>query len=131
MTHDTTRRAQSEVILKATKKAMPDHAKVLLVEYTVPLGPQPSMAKALDLRTSGFVSSWCVSRVSCAVACVACVVSCCSLILPGTDMMTLLGAKERTKAEFTALFRGAGLELTQVAGTEGQINVIEARLPQQ
>jgi hypothetical protein len=42
---------QSEVILQATKKAMPDHAKVLLVEYTVPTGPQPSMAKALDLRT--------------------------------------------------------------------------------
>jgi hypothetical protein len=39
------------VILQATKKAMPDHAKVLLVEYTVPTGPQPSMAKALDLRT--------------------------------------------------------------------------------
>jgi len=87
---------KSEVILKATKKAMPGHAKVLLVEYTVPLGPQPSMAKALDLH-----------------------------------MMTLLGAKERTKAEFTALFRNAGLELTQVAGAEGEINVIEARLPQQ
>jgi hypothetical protein len=46
-------------------------------------------------------------------------------------MMTLLGAKERTKAEFTALFRNAGLELSQVAGAEGEVNVIEARLPQQ
>jgi hypothetical protein len=44
-------------------------------------------------------------------------------------MMTMLGAKERTKAEFTALFRTAGLELTQVAGAEGGVNVIEARLP--
>jgi hypothetical protein len=40
----------SEVILKATRKAMPDHAKVLLVEYTVPTGPEPCLAKALDLH---------------------------------------------------------------------------------
>jgi hypothetical protein len=46
-----------------------------------------------------------------------------------TDMMTMLGAKERTKAEFAALFHGAGLELIQVAGSEGNVNVIEARLP--
>ncbi len=42
--------SQSEVILKATRKAMPEHAKVLLVEYVVPTGPQPCLAKAIDLR---------------------------------------------------------------------------------
>ncbi len=41
---------QSEVILKATRKAMPEHAKVLLVEYVVPTGPQACLAKGLDLR---------------------------------------------------------------------------------
>jgi hypothetical protein len=44
-------------------------------------------------------------------------------------MMTMVGAKERTKAEFAALFRSTGLELTRVAGAEAAVNVIEACLP--
>ncbi len=48
------------------------------------------------------------------------------LIYKKTDMMTLLGAKERSRAEYAALFRSSGLELTQVTGVEGEVNVIEA-----
>jgi hypothetical protein len=37
---------------------MPDHAKVLLVEYAVPTGPQPCLAKAMDLRTISVPALW-------------------------------------------------------------------------
>jgi hypothetical protein len=93
---------------------MPDHAKVLLVEYTVPTGPEPCLAKALDLRTLPYLQFLVLLLL---------------LTQAGTgwtDMMALAGAKERTKEEYAVLFRAAGLELTQVAGPHA-VNVIEAR----
>lgn len=41
-------------------------------------------------------------------------------------MMTMIGAKERTRAEYTALFKTADLALVSVSGPEGGLNVIEA-----
>jgi len=84
---------KSEVILKATRKAMGNSGKkVLLLEYVVPEGPEPSFSKAMDLH-----------------------------------MMVMLGAKERTQHEYSALFAKAGFSLTQVVRAANvSFNLVEA-----
>jgi hypothetical protein len=43
------------------------------------------------------------------------------------EMLVMPGGKERTEAEYRALFAGAGFELTRVVATESPLNVIEAK----
>jgi hypothetical protein len=43
------------------------------------------------------------------------------------EMMAMPGGRERTEAEFRALFARAGFELTKVVPTESPLSVIEAR----
>ena len=44
------------------------------------------------------------------------------------EMMLLPGGRERTAAEFAALFTRAGLELSNVVPTESMLSVVEARI---
>jgi hypothetical protein len=43
------------------------------------------------------------------------------------NMLVMPGGRERTKAEYAALFAAAGLELTRVIDTDSRMSVIEAR----
>jgi hypothetical protein len=43
------------------------------------------------------------------------------------EMLLLPGGRERTAAEFGALFGRAGFELTRIVGTQSPLFVIEAR----
>ena len=42
-------------------------------------------------------------------------------------MLTIPGGKERTEAEYRALFRGAGFELTRIVPTTAEVSVIEGQ----
>ena len=42
------------------------------------------------------------------------------------EMLVFPGGRERTQAEFAALFEGAGFKLTRVVPTESPLCVIEA-----
>jgi microcystin-dependent protein len=60
-----------------------------------------------------------------------------SVVLPGNqpdfakiidlEMLLLPGGRERTEAEFRALFAAAGLEMTRIVPTRSPLSVIEAR----
>jgi hypothetical protein len=60
-----------------------------------------------------------------------------SVVLPGNqpdfgkvidiEMLLLPGGRERTEAEFQALFQSAGFEVTQIVPTRSPLSVIEAR----
>jgi SAM-dependent methyltransferase len=78
-------------ILGHIRRAMKDDGRVLLVEWVVPEGDEPSMAKLGDVH-----------------------------------MMVMTGGRERTEAEYAALFERAGFRLTRVVSTESQMSVIEA-----
>jgi len=41
-------------------------------------------------------------------------------------MLVILGARERTAAEYRTLFKEAGFELTRVISTYAGLNVVEA-----
>jgi len=59
-----------------------------------------------------------------------------SVLVPGNEphfakwldleMLLLAGGKERTEAEFSKLFEGAGFKLTRVVPTKGALSVVEA-----
>ena len=41
-------------------------------------------------------------------------------------MLAVTGGLERTEAQYTTLFAGAGLKLERVIGTRGPISILEA-----
>jgi hypothetical protein len=42
------------------------------------------------------------------------------------NMLVTVGGRERTEAEYAALFRSAGLELTKVTPTRSHLSLVEA-----
>jgi O-methyltransferase domain/Dimerisation domain len=82
---------RSVAILKQCRRAMPDHAKLLVVEFVLPPGDEPSFGKWLDLH-----------------------------------MLALNPGRERTAAEYDALFRASGFALARVIPTPAGPSVVEA-----
>jgi hypothetical protein len=82
---------RASVILKNIHRAMPQGAKLLLVETVVPSGNDPSFSKLIDLQ-----------------------------------MLVMTGGRERTEAEYAALFASTGFRLNQIVPTESMMSVIEA-----
>ncbi len=82
---------RSVAILKQCRRAMPDHGKLLVVEFVLPPGDEPSFGKWLDLH-----------------------------------MLMLNPGRERTAAEFDALFRASGFALARVIPTPPGPSVVEA-----
>ncbi len=78
-------------ILRQCRRAMPAHAKLLVIELVLPPGEEPFFGKWLDLH-----------------------------------MMVLLGARERTAAEYDVLFRTAGFALARVIPTAAGPSIAEA-----
>jgi hypothetical protein len=78
-------------ILERCRRAMPAHARLLVVELVLPPGEEPSFGKWLDLH-----------------------------------MLVMLGARERTAAEYRALLRAAGFEPLRVVPTPAGPSVMEA-----
>jgi len=79
-------------ILSNIRRAMADTGarKLLLVEFVVPPGNEPSLSKLIDL-----------------------------------EMLLLPGGRERTEAEYRALFKAAGFELTRVVPTHSPVSIVE------
>lgn len=82
---------QCLTIFHHTRRVMPDHDKLLVVELVIPPGNEPSFGKWLDLH-----------------------------------MLAIPGGCERTEAEYSALFRDAGFELTNIVPTPAGPSVVEA-----
>jgi SAM-dependent methyltransferase len=78
-------------ILKQCRRAMPPHAKLLVIELVLPPGKEASFGKWLDLH-----------------------------------MLVVTGGRERTAAEYDALFRPAGLALASVIPTPPGPSIVEA-----
>ena len=79
-------------ILRNCHRAMPNDAKLLVVESVIPPGNAPFGGKFLDLV-----------------------------------MMLIPGGKERTEAEYKALFGEAGFELSRVLPTTTEICIVEGK----
>jgi hypothetical protein len=43
------------------------------------------------------------------------------------EMLVMPGGRERTEAEFRALFAGAGFDLTRIVPTQSPLSVVEAK----
>lgn len=78
-------------ILKQCRRAMPPHAKLLVVELVLPPGQEAFFGKWLDLH-----------------------------------MLVVTGGRERTAAEYEALFRPAGLAVASVIPTTPGPSIVEA-----
>jgi hypothetical protein len=83
---------RSVTILRACRRAVPQHGRLLVVELLVPSGNAPSYAKTQDV-----------------------------------NMLINLGGRERTVAEYRALFTTAGFDLTRTVPVTGELHVIEGR----
>jgi hypothetical protein len=78
-------------ILRACRRAIPAHGKLLVVELVLPPGEEPFFGKWLDLH-----------------------------------MLVMAGGRERTAAEYSALFQAAGFALKRVVPTLPGPSVVEA-----